>query len=81
MHKNLLILKEKVDLDPSSFDLWGYFNPETGETKPCRVSIKNTPGPQFERLEKSLDGKAAIATHTVKMKYEDFFADIGENHD
>ena len=78
MSKELLALKNKVDLDPTSFDLWGYFNPETGETKPCRVSIKNTPGPQFERLEKSRDGKTAIPTHTVKMKYEDFFAERRE---
>ena len=74
MLKTLLALKKKVDLDPSAFDLWGYFNPETGKTRPARVMCGGAP--QFEKLEKTQDGKAVVGTVAVKMKYEDFFAAI-----
>jgi hypothetical protein len=74
--EKLLILKEKVDFDPSSFCLWGYYNLETGETKPSRVTPYWAPGPQFEVTEMARDGKNAVRTVAVKMKYEDFFKKV-----
>ena len=72
----LRAIKEKVDLDPTGFDYWGYFNPETGKTIPSRALPKHHPMPQVEILQKSQDGKNAVATIATKMTYNEFFKEI-----